>query len=74
MNIVPIKPIEYAEVEMSDTINCPFCNGVGSVDQDCDGMWYVACINKNCLVLPITISFRSRRHAIRAWNHRSKGI
>ncbi|WP_411041356.1 Lar family restriction alleviation protein [Vibrio parahaemolyticus] len=51
---------------------CPFCNSSPNLDQDSDSSWYVACINKRCFVLPITLPFKSKRHAAIAWNTRTE--
>jgi hypothetical protein len=48
---------------------CPFCGGHAQIEPDGDGC-FVACINKDCLVAPITLCFRTKYHAIRAWNRR----
>lgn len=50
---------------------CPFCGEGGELCVDFDGV-YVGCVNKCCLVAPITLSFRSKRDAIYAWNNRGR--
>lgn len=51
---------------------CPFCAAEPHLEQDQDETWYVACINKRCLVLPLTKPFPTRIQAVRAWNGRVK--
>ncbi len=51
---------------------CPFCASTPHIEQDQDETWYVACVNKRCLVLPITRPFMTRIQAVRAWNGRVK--
>ncbi|HAS6407656.1 TPA: hypothetical protein I7256_08015 [Vibrio vulnificus] len=53
---------------------CPFCAAKPHIEQDQDETWYVACINKHCLVLPLTRPFMTRIQAVRAWNSRPQAI
>jgi hypothetical protein len=48
---------------------CPFCGGHAQLIPDGENV-IAGCINRDCLVLPITICFRTKRDAIRAWNQR----
>lgn len=49
---------------------CPFCNSTPTLEQDADLSWYVACVNKRCFVLPLTLPIKSKRQAVIAWNSR----
>ncbi|HAS3542207.1 TPA: hypothetical protein I6167_002347 [Vibrio cholerae] len=53
---------------------CPFCAAEPHMEQDQDLTWFIACINKRCLVVPITRPFPTRTQAIRAWNNRQEPI
>ncbi|PSV00345.1 hypothetical protein C9J27_04255 [Photobacterium kishitanii] len=72
-NVFFIKP-EYGNCKPDDggyTLKpCPFCKSNPNLEQDSDLSWYVACVNKRCFVLPLTIPVVSRRQASVAWNNR----
>lgn len=53
---------------------CPFCNGVAQLQADTDDTYFVSCSNLQCLVLPLTLPFRIKSDAVRAWNRRSEPI
>lgn len=72
-NVIPIKP-DYGTLKPDNggyTLkSCPFCSSSPTLEQDSDSNWYVACVNKRCFVLPITLPFIGRRQAVIAWNSR----
>ncbi|TDE19263.1 hypothetical protein E1100_25730 [Vibrio owensii] len=72
-NVIYIKP-DYGTFKPDDggyTLNpCPFCGSSPTLEQDSDSSWYVACVNKRCFVLPITLPIVSKRQAVIAWNIR----
>ena len=53
---------------------CPFCAAAPHLEQDQDETWCVACVNKRCLVLPLTRPFPTRIQAVRAWNGRAANL
>lgn len=53
---------------------CPFCNGAAQLQVDCDDTYFVSCSNMQCLVLPLTLPFRLRTDAVKAWNRRSAPV
>lgn len=61
---------------MSDDIKpkgCPWCPAPPKVrkhELHGDTAWYVLCVNEDCELQPGTVSYRSRRQAIAAWNQR----
>ncbi|WP_418287973.1 Lar family restriction alleviation protein [Morganella morganii] len=48
---------------------CPFCGGKAELSSDGDGV-YAGCSQKECLIQPITLTYPTKRQAIRAWNVR----
>ncbi|MGL4898796.1 MAG: Lar family restriction alleviation protein [Shewanella sp.] len=72
-NVTFLKP-EYGTIKPVDggyTLkSCPFCNSTPTLEQDSDFSWYVACVNKRCFILPLTLPLRSRISAVNAWNNR----
>ena len=77
-NVIKLRPyeaafevIEYTKMKIEP---CPFCRGDAALEPEMgdDGSdhWYVTCNNKNCLVHPISNSFKSKHQAIRSWNYR----
>lgn len=61
-------PPETPERYIKKIRRCPFCLANPSLEQDCDSTWSVCCINKRCLVAPITLPFSTPRGAAQAWN------
>ena len=53
---------------------CPFCNGPAELHADVDETYFVLCANKKCLVLPLTLPFRLKVDAVRAWNRRPASV
>lgn len=60
------------QIEKFNIKPCPFCNGRGELVQDMDESWSVACSNKGCSVLPITLPYRHPQQAVLAWNTRGQ--
>lgn len=60
--------IHRRPVATKNVRRCPFCLSKPSLDQDFDDMWSVRCINKQCLVSPITKPCSVVSDAIDAWN------
>lgn len=48
---------------------CPFCHGQAELQADVDGV-YAACVGAGCLIQPITLTYVTKRDAIKAWNWR----
>ena len=73
-NVIFIKPI-YGSFKPDnggyELKTCPFCMSTPTLEQDSDSSWYVACVNKRCFVLPLTLPFKNRRQAVIVWNNRS---
>jgi hypothetical protein len=65
------KTKSSAPVSSGALLGCPFC-GAPAVPIPPPGAegWFVTCVNRNCLVLPSTESFKKRKDAICAWNTR----
>ncbi len=53
---------------------CPFCNGVAQLQADADDTYFVSCSNLQCLVIPLTLPFRTKSDAVRAWKLRSMPV
>ncbi len=49
---------------------CPFCQCDAELFADGDGI-YAGCAGNKCLIKPITLTYRTKRDAIRAWNLRA---
>ncbi|WP_289992071.1 Lar family restriction alleviation protein [Photorhabdus laumondii] len=49
---------------------CPFCQCDAELFADGDGI-YVGCAGNKCLIKPITLTYATKRDAIRAWNLRA---
>lgn len=47
---------------------CPWCQQRPTLDQDCDLTWHVACLNKQCPVVPITRGYSSPMAVMMVWN------
>lgn len=62
--IIDLKLPQWASLEC-----CPFCGSKAELFPDGDGV-YAGCKNKDCLITPITETYRTKRDAIRAWNRR----
>lgn len=55
--------------QWASLLPCPFCGGDAELVADGDGV-YAGCATKQCLIKPITDTYRIKRDAIRAWNRR----
>ncbi|OIK52941.1 Lar family restriction alleviation protein [Proteus mirabilis] len=49
--------------------NCPFCNAKAELVADGEGV-YAGCSGSECRIKPITLTYATKRDAIRAWNWR----
>lgn len=52
-----------------DVEKCPFCGGDAVLFADVDGV-YAGCGFAKCLIKPITLTYATKRDALRAWNLR----
>lgn len=55
---------------------CPFCSGEARlfVDFGRDGLdaYFAGCAGNGCIIRPITLTYATKRDAIRAWNWRKR--
>ncbi|CNH84199.1 hypothetical protein ACRHGA_000052 [Yersinia enterocolitica] len=48
---------------------CPFCGGHAELYVDGEGI-FAGCNTDGCLIHPITLTYATKRDAVRAWNFR----
>lgn len=62
--IIDLKLPQWATL-----LACPFCGGPAELDGDGEGV-YARCATGACVIKPITLTYPTKRDAIRAWNRR----